>query len=80
MKRGLAAVCMLFPLSALGQEPADTPGIELLEYLGQWRDDPDESAGWTDPVELYAAGMLGGADESPRRESAPVTDKEHEAQ
>lgn len=38
-------------------EPS-SPGLEMLEYLGQWEESGQEEE-WLDPVTLYQAGVLG---------------------
>ena len=61
------AVLLLSNLPAgAGEEAApDAPGLELLEYLGEWQ--PDTDGDWVDPVGLYASGLLDGPAGHPDR-------------
>ena len=57
MRRCLVAIPLLFPVAATGQTPADeSPGLEMLEYLGTWNEDDEE---WIDPMSMYRSGLLG---------------------
>ena len=64
MRRLLVGIAAVFPLqaAAVDQEPS-VPGLDLLEYLGEWRQSDDE---WVDPVGLYASGLLGSPPDRPK--------------
>jgi len=69
MRRLLPLMAVLAPLPAAGAEP-ETPGLEMLEYLGQWQSEDEEEKGWVDPVGMVRAGLLAGG------ELAPVSTRE----
>ncbi len=69
MRRLLVCIVVVIPFQTVADDTqGPSPGLEMLEYLGEWQHDDDEQ--WIDPVGLYAAGLLGGRPGRPKT-SAP---------
>ncbi len=58
MRRLVLAVLVMAAARAGASDPAP-PGLEVLEYLGQWQEGDEPEPEWVDPVEMYRAGLLG---------------------
>ncbi len=69
MRRLLLGITVLVPLQTTAEEQTTpAPGLEMLEYLGQWQDNDDE---WVDPVGLYTSGLLRGREKHPSQPNPP---------
>ena len=57
MKHLLAAMLVVVATRA-GATDLRPPGLEMLDYLGQWREEDEPVLEWMDPVGLYRTGLL----------------------